>query len=177
VAFLLDIKTPFVKHIFGKRITLSMTTKNDYLDIMGIQRWRTNFILPGALDPLTSESWVLSNIDTNAVTALLHIETSATDSSQAEIDKLLDAMLAAVKLKRDVTQGVKAAPGRLLQIIMGEMLVQKHFGTSASFEALRADNTQRLASEKPVLVTYHPHQLLADARLKRLAWEDLQGLL
>lgn len=154
-----------------------MRSKNDYLDFMGIQRWRASGILPGALDPVVFSSWVLVNIETHVPTAVLRLGANSLGFEQGEIEKLLDAMLAAVQLKRDAVVQNNEAPQDLLHIIMGDRLAQKLLKVPAPMDTLQAQNTERLKGCAPILVTYHPEMLLADPTLKRRAWEDLKRLL
>jgi hypothetical protein len=162
-----------------------MYSKNDYLEIMGIQRWRMRVLPPNpAADSLDFKelgidfsSWILLNTQTHAPMAVLRLETNPLNFKEEEVEKLLDAMLTAVQLKRTASVANNQAPENLLQIIMGEALAQKLFRVSLPLDMLRAKNAAHLKRTTPILVTYHPKILLAEPKLKRNAWEDLKRLI
>ncbi|MDF3054390.1 MAG: hypothetical protein K0Q74_297 [Gammaproteobacteria bacterium] len=155
-----------------------MRSKNDYLDMMGIQRWRANAITDETLGVVGFSSWLLVNTQTNQLSAVLHLEANTSHFEQTEIDQLLDTMLAAVHLKRGtLLQNDEAMSANLLRIIMGEALARHLLNeTSTSFESLQAKNAERLNSPEPALVVHHPNVLLTNPKLKRSAWENLKIL-
>lgn len=156
-----------------------MASKNDYLKMMGIGQWKSRYLLPGAYNVVPYGAWPLASIYTYELVGMLYLEFKRSDGQlSAEELKLLDAMLAAVNLKREEKTEFSQVNKNDLQVIMGDKLALARLGKSLStVEILRAGNLSRLESDEPVLVTYHPSKLLEAPELKRKAWEDLKLLL
>jgi hypothetical protein len=144
---------------------------------MGIQTWRSRQLLPGSLQELDFEAYVLHET-TNQAVGILCLESQLIPAGQeAPLFRLLDAMLSAIKLKRTPATENHVSKTTQLIILMGEKLAQTVLASEAPLDVLRADNMHKHSSGAKLLVTYHPLSLLLEPANKAKAWEDLKKLL
>lgn len=144
---------------------------NYFLQLMDITIWQPKAPLPGA-KPIASKRFALQHMTSNELVGELWVEDAASWSQAAE--DLLDAMLAAVMLRRMPPQ---ATPVGALRILMGLALMQMRLRCSASLDELRAGNWHTGDDGARWLVTYHPLELLERPEYKRQAWVDMKKVL
>jgi hypothetical protein len=146
------------------------------LEKMAIPVWRSRALLAGAQQPLDFEAYGLYNAADQKV-GLLCLETLSISAGQeAPLFQLLDAMLAAVQLKRTPLLAAEAAAIDHVILLMGESLAQAALSSPESLDTLRAANVHTYANRTPLIVTYHPLDLLITPSNKRKAWEDLKKI-
>jgi hypothetical protein len=144
-----------------------------FLKMMGIPVWRERHALPGAKPMLVYQTYALTN-EAKITSGRLWLEMPAMDPTQEiAMFQLLDSMMSAIKLKRVVLLKELGASLQL-QIVMGLRLAQELLTTTEDLDSLREKNLHKDANGLVTLVSYHPLALLADPKLKRKAWEDLQ---
>lgn len=151
---------------------------SNYLQAMGIEQWQQRLPLPGAAvdDSLQFTTYLLINEAGERVVVLGCQDLPVEVGQEAAVKKLLDAMLAAIKLRcvPIVAEDIPASVGVVL--LMGPELAQQALGRVEDLDTLRQGNVHSLASGKKVIVTYHPRDLLQQAEHKAKAWEDLKKL-
>jgi hypothetical protein len=151
---------------------------NHYLQAMGIERWQQRLPLPGAAvdESLQFTTYLLINEAGERAAVLGCQDLPVEVGQEAAVRKLLDAMLAAIKL-RCVPIAADAVPAGVgVVLLMGPELAQQALGRMEDLDTLRQGNVHSLASGSKVVVTYHPRDLLQQAEHKAKAWEDLKKL-
>ncbi len=147
-----------------------------YLDAMGIQTWRSRRSLLGAKSALNYQSYHLSTASGQKV-GTLYLEEAMVDVVLSEkIFRLVDAMLFAIGLKKEqVTEQNSKQVG--VGLIMGLSVAQTILNSSLTLDEFRQQNTQFITNtSQPIVITYHPLDLLKTPSDKPKAWKDLQLL-
>jgi len=140
------------------------------LEMMGIQIWSE---ADTALK-LDFELYDLYNVMHKKVGNLCLQKLPMKAAQEKPVFRLLDAMLAAVKLKRaPIQNSLDEEDGFVL--LMGEPLVQQALASQLPLDELRAANPHAYRHLK-LRVTYHPLDLLIEPSNKMKAWEDLKQL-
>lgn len=147
-----------------------------FLKMMGISIWRERQTLPGAKPKLTHQSYALMNEAKTEIGRLWLEMPPMQPGQELALFQLLDSMMTAIKLKR-VLPSQNPRASLPLQIIMGLQLAQELLISTEDLDSLREKNLHKDSNGLTTLVTYHPLALLADPKLKRKAWEDLQKVL
>ena len=142
------------------------------LEMMGIPIWHLNKPLPLTKQTADFDVYDLYDMAAKKIGKLCLEKLPLKPEQQKPVFRLLDAMLAAIKLKRLPVQDLAFQPEDAL-IIMGEALAQKALHTSAPLDELRVNNLS-IKNHLRVLVTYHPLILLIEPAHKAKAWEDLK---
>lgn len=136
---------------------------HSYLTLMGIENWVSRSPLPGAKP--TADYDVFQLLEQNKGVALLLLDKRKWQGNEAKANELLDAMLAAIGLKRST---VTADTDVKRYLIMGLALAK---------ELVPDFNGPLMETEKGAFAaTFHPADLLAQPQQKRQAWVDLQQI-
>lgn len=147
------------------------------LERMGIQIWRQAKQLPGAEQTVAFDAYELYGPLAEACGVLCIERRQVPVAQEAVFSSLLDAMLAAVKLKRTPLTAACPSAKNSLILLMGQALVQQALVSAQPLDSLRADNLRVEANNDRLLVTYHPLDLIAEPANKAKAWEDLKKIL
>lgn len=145
-----------------------------YLEAMGIQVWRPRQQLADASPKVDFARYLLQH-SSGELAGTLYLETKPLEpAEEASMWRLLDAMLAAIHLKRQVLTDLLSAKAGQFVLLMGESLAQQTLGSNQPLDALRAANIHITVEGLQCLVTYHPLDLLRQPADKAKAWEDLK---
>lgn len=133
----------------------------EFLSAMGIQQWQTKSTLPGAKETDSLQIFRLFT-ENKAHVGYLLFDTNSTLISvdAAEISRLTQAMLAAIKVQAEKIDIALSSLSAERVMIFGKALAEK-------IAALAILNNI-------AIVTHHPAELLRQPSLKRQAWLDLQ---
>src|SRR3989338_11242886 len=115
-----------------------MNTDRHYsrLAAMDITVWQSRYVLPGAKNTLAVVSYSLHVISTNREVGCLTVATI----DDAKTEALLDAMLAAIQLKRVLTDTSAPSVNARFILVMGVRAAQPWVQSSQPVEKLRAKN-------------------------------------
>lgn len=145
--------------------TDSSNDRNYFLELMGIDAWQ----LRAQSQEVSCVTFALQALEQQQIVGVLKLEPIV--ENENETLQLLDAMLAAIKLKRSDA----VCENQSLEIIMGESLAKKILNSSESLDEMRTKNIYEINNIK-TLVTYHPKDLLQNPQHKKKAWEDLKKI-
>ena len=145
------------------------------LEMMGIPIWHLNKPLTLTKQTAVFDVYDLYDMAAKKIGKLCLEKLPLKPAQQKPVFHLLDAMLAAIKLKRLPVQDLAFQTEDVL-MIMGETLAQKVLNISVPLDELREDNLY-IKDHLRILVTYHPLVLLMDPSSKAKAWEDLKKIL
>jgi hypothetical protein len=126
---------------------------------MGIQCWQVRCFLPGSKKDLDFSAYALHTAGNKKIGTLCLESQYVPAEYIAALPRLLDAMLAAVQLRRRPLLENHVSPTDQIILIMGELLAQTV-----------------PASQANVIATYHPLHLLRNPADKAKAWKDLKKI-
>jgi hypothetical protein len=142
---------------------------------MGIDVWRGQYPLPGALQSIDCRCFrLVRTADNGTIGSLLLQVMAVTPQQQQKIQRLMEAMLFAVGLRAETIDKPPPQTDGVI-LIWGLSVAQKVLQTMQPLAELR-QLCQQTASSLRVIVSHHPLELLQQPLLKAKAWQDLQEI-